>query len=153
MRRRPSPRGQSIVEFALILPVFLYLLLGVVDIGRVIFYQSLVNNAARDAARYALAHPDQTCSSGTCGVTTSAQTAAGMFGAQLSVCSATLYSATVLGAAGTTVPPACPNSNTTTATYGYVTVVVSVPFQPATALFTGAWTRTLSAQSTMLFRP
>ncbi|QSO50336.1 pilus assembly protein [Alicyclobacillus curvatus] len=45
--------GQSLVEFALVLPVLLLLLLGIIDFGRVLSAYYVVDHAARDAARYA----------------------------------------------------------------------------------------------------
>ena len=53
VRRAPSLRGQTMVELALILPLFLSLLLGIVILGVGVFYQQQVTNAAREAARYA----------------------------------------------------------------------------------------------------
>jgi hypothetical protein len=50
---RRSQEGQGLLEFALVLPVFLALLLGTVDIGRGIWANNTVANAAREAARYA----------------------------------------------------------------------------------------------------
>lgn len=44
-------RGQSLVEFALIFPVVIFLLLGFFDIGRVIFYYSSLSNAVREGTR------------------------------------------------------------------------------------------------------
>ena len=44
-------RGQSLIEFALILPIALFLILGFFDLGRAIFYYSSLTNAVREAAR------------------------------------------------------------------------------------------------------
>ncbi len=49
--------GQSLVEFALIIPVFLVLLLMAVDFGRLFFTYIQVSNAAREAAAYGAAQP------------------------------------------------------------------------------------------------
>ena len=51
--RRPSRRfrGQSLVEFALILPFFLLVLFGLVDMGRAVYLNSTLSQAAREAAR------------------------------------------------------------------------------------------------------
>ncbi len=61
--RRPCSRGQALVEFALVLPVMMFILLIVVDFGRL--YQSWIqlNNAARVGANYA-AMTAQTFTSG-----------------------------------------------------------------------------------------
>jgi TadE-like protein len=49
----PSPRGQTLVEFALILPLLLVVLLGVVDFGRVFTAGITMEAAARNAAEAA----------------------------------------------------------------------------------------------------
>ena len=46
-------RAQTMVELALVLPLFLSVLFGIVILGIGIFYQQQVTNAAREAARYA----------------------------------------------------------------------------------------------------
>ena len=48
-------KGQGIVEFALTLPIFLILMYGIFEFGRLIFIYSSVLNASREAARYAAA--------------------------------------------------------------------------------------------------
>jgi Flp pilus assembly protein TadG len=51
---RPKPAGQSLVEFALILPIFVLLLLAVFDLGRGIYTYNGLSEAARDIARTAI---------------------------------------------------------------------------------------------------
>lgn len=53
-RKRPSRRGQSLVEFALILPIFLLVLFGIVDLGRGVYAYNTIQNAAREAVRLAI---------------------------------------------------------------------------------------------------
>jgi hypothetical protein len=58
-------RGQSTIELALLLPVLLLLSVGTLDLGRAIFAYSVVYNASREGARYAIVHQcslDKTCS-------------------------------------------------------------------------------------------
>lgn len=55
-RSRPR-RGQSLVELALILPVCLWILLGIVDFGRVYYFTVAATNAAREGARYWASNP------------------------------------------------------------------------------------------------
>lgn len=54
VRHRHSSRGQSLVEFALVIPFLLVILLIVVDVGRTIFAFNTVSEAARTAARVAI---------------------------------------------------------------------------------------------------
>jgi len=56
--RRPSdsPRGQALAEFALIAPLFLMVLVGVIVLGIIVFYNQQLTNAAREAARFAAVH-------------------------------------------------------------------------------------------------
>jgi Flp pilus assembly protein TadG len=49
-------RGQSLVEFALVLPLFLIMLMAVIDVGRAIWAQNSLASAAREGARYAIVH-------------------------------------------------------------------------------------------------
>lgn len=48
--------GQAMVEFALILPVFLLILCGIIDFGWLFYNQLSLNNACREGARYAVVH-------------------------------------------------------------------------------------------------
>jgi Flp pilus assembly protein TadG len=54
-RNRERSRGQALVEFALILPVFLALTLGVVDGARLFSVYISLTNASREGALYASA--------------------------------------------------------------------------------------------------
>ena len=54
IHRRRRTRGQALVEFALVLPVFLLLLCGVLDFGFMLFNQLTVGSAAREGARAAV---------------------------------------------------------------------------------------------------
>jgi Flp pilus assembly protein TadG len=49
--RLTERRGQTLVEFALVLPIFLLLVFAVIDGGRYIFLSSALSNAAREGAR------------------------------------------------------------------------------------------------------
>src|SRR2546423_6933448 len=49
--RLSRPRGQAIVETALLLPILMLLVMGTADLGRVFYYSIAVTNAAREAAR------------------------------------------------------------------------------------------------------
>ena len=46
-------KGQTLVEFALLLPILLLLVIGMLEFGRVLNAWLIVNNGAREGARYA----------------------------------------------------------------------------------------------------
>ncbi|MCJ7624115.1 MAG: pilus assembly protein [Anaerolineaceae bacterium] len=50
-----SSQGQSLVEFALVLPILILLMIGILEFGYFFFIYSTVNNAAREAVRYGAA--------------------------------------------------------------------------------------------------
>ncbi len=47
-----ASRGQSLVELALVVPLLLLLMVGIIEIGRFAYYSILVSNAARAGAQY-----------------------------------------------------------------------------------------------------
>jgi Flp pilus assembly protein TadG len=57
-RRRTGTRGQSLAEFALVIPIFLLLLLGLMDFGFLLYSRMTVINAARDGARVGITLTD-----------------------------------------------------------------------------------------------
>lgn len=50
---RPVSRGQALVEFALILPLFIMILVGIIVLGMIVFFNQQLTNAAREGARFA----------------------------------------------------------------------------------------------------
>jgi len=57
--------GQSLVEFALTLPLLLLLVFTFLDLGRAVYYYSAVSNAVREGARFASVTPlDLYCAAG-----------------------------------------------------------------------------------------
>jgi Flp pilus assembly protein TadG len=56
-RRRRRDQGQTLVEFSLALIPFLFMLMGVVDLGRGIYTNNGVAQAAREIARATSVHP------------------------------------------------------------------------------------------------
>src|SRR5687767_2702585 len=52
--RSHGSRGQALVEFALVFPVAILLILAVFDVGRAVFIYNGLTNAAREGARLAV---------------------------------------------------------------------------------------------------
>ena len=56
--RGQRDRGAAAVEFALVLPLLLLLVLGIFEFGRVFNIQISLSNAAREGARHMAVHDD-----------------------------------------------------------------------------------------------
>jgi hypothetical protein len=54
--RRSRTRGQALAEFALLAPIFLFMIFGLIELGRAVYYSQILDSAARDGARYAVVH-------------------------------------------------------------------------------------------------
>ena len=65
MRRRAHTgpgrrgRGQALVEFALVIPLFLLMMVALFDLGRAVFAYNTLTNAAREGARLAIVNQYQ----------------------------------------------------------------------------------------------
>jgi hypothetical protein len=56
-----SQRGQSLVELALLLPLFLVVVLGIIETGRLWWTQQALTSAAREGLRIATQHATKDC--------------------------------------------------------------------------------------------
>lgn len=52
LSRRRSERGQDLVEYALVLPILLLLIFGILEFALIIFSYNTISDAARQGARY-----------------------------------------------------------------------------------------------------
>jgi Flp pilus assembly protein TadG len=59
-RRSHYGRGQSLVEVALVLPILLIIMMGLLDFGRAFYIQVALRDAADEGAVYAAIHPNDT---------------------------------------------------------------------------------------------
>jgi Flp pilus assembly protein TadG len=60
MKHRRKEKGQSLLEFALALPVLLIILAGVLDLGRAYYVYVALTDAAAEGATYAAIKPSDT---------------------------------------------------------------------------------------------
>jgi Flp pilus assembly protein TadG len=118
-------RGQALVEWALVLPLLLLMILVTIDMGRAVYYYSVIYNAAREGARYGVI--DYTDTPGI--VAAAENLAVGLDTSALDV------STFVNG------PP--PTNIRVTVTYQFI------PATPMVAALFGSSTITLTSQSTM----
>jgi Flp pilus assembly protein TadG len=56
-KKHICPRAQALVEFALLLPLLLVLIIGAMDLGRVFYFKIILTNAAREGANYLSRNP------------------------------------------------------------------------------------------------
>ena len=52
LRDHKKEKGQALVEFALTFTLFLFLVVGIIEVGRLLFYTTAITTAAREGARY-----------------------------------------------------------------------------------------------------
>jgi Flp pilus assembly protein TadG len=107
--------GQALVEFALVLPVMMLVLLVAIDFGRLFFSYVQITNAAREGAAYGISAPDDNA-----GINAVAQQ-------ETNVQSQSQGSAGTLTVTTTCAPEACATAKTS-ATRNVVTVTASQPF-------------------------
>lgn len=129
--RRHRSRGQALVEFALVIPVFLLVLCGILDFGFMLFTRMSVINATREGARAGIMVADASTIPDI--VQNRVISAAAQAGLGLTV--ANVSSVTCVGTAPSPAPPTCDwtqysSSNTTGAQPGdsvLVTVTYDYP--------------------------
>ena len=54
MKENRRVPGQALVEFALVFPLILLIIILFIDLGRIVYFYSALNNAVREGARYAI---------------------------------------------------------------------------------------------------
>jgi Flp pilus assembly protein TadG len=165
--RQRHRRGQALVEFALVFPIFLAMLFGLVDAGRYIYMNSVVSQAAREAARLVavqaswIGSSDPSCNTvggPVCPASAAALQADALAAANRmvapfgSIPAANLYvrcdsPGTVLSSAWTT-GPAC--TATTGASGQLVSVRLVLTFSPFTPLISHIGTLVTSGAATMV---
>ncbi len=136
--------GQALVEFSLVLIPFMWMLLGIVDLGRGIYISNGVAQAAREIARADSVHA---CDSSPCSLGTSPETT--------SVVNTQKGLIPGLAGSGASITFTCTDvSDTVVANCGsdsstdyYVRVTVTVPFSVITPLLSMVAPTTLSSTS------
>lgn len=133
--RRRRSAGQSMVEFALILPLFLLLVFGVLDFGRAVYADSTITNAAREGARFGIITPSPT---------SAVQAKVQQYAATLAIPASHVRVSCVTADSTDDCANAQPGDQITVAvTYTYVPVVVNIGSFVAPSL-------TLATQATMV---
>jgi PKD repeat protein len=143
--RHKVGRGQAMVEFALVVPLFMLLLLAAVDFGRMFFSYVQINNAAREAAAYAATAPTDTTA-----ILARAQSEKNVQAQRGE--NAITISTSCVNAAGTTI--ACSTSSAGAGAGSQIKVVATEPFNFLTpfigGFFGSPFNISASASSTVL---
>jgi len=74
-RRRPRSRGQSLVEFSLVLIPFVFIMMGIFDLGRGIYMMNGTAEEAREIARVTSVHSGCPLNAVSCDLGSSTETA------------------------------------------------------------------------------
>src|SRR6476661_5015651 len=130
---RAGSRAQALVEFALVAPLFFLLIFAVIDFGRYVYYVQILNNAAREGARYAIVHgnnsldatgPTSSDPSGSAVKTVVRQYAVGVIGDSSVLVVTPTWNPSTLNGRGTEV--------TVRVSYPFHSVIPVVPIPPVT---------------------
>jgi Flp pilus assembly protein TadG len=126
--------AQALVEFALIMPLLVLLLMGIIDLGRGVYAYNVLASSAREGARFGILDP-----SNTSGIQTQAKA-----------------NTVALASSAITVTVDCSNNGTTftsapcSASNAYLRVTVTYTFQPVTFIIPSV---TLNGRSMMAIEP
>jgi Flp pilus assembly protein TadG len=130
--RRNRSRGQSLVEFALVLPVFMVLVFGILDGGRAILTYNDVAQATRNVARVASVTCFDTATR--CDATTSGAPVADAIGEQLAFQGTVTWTVTCIDPDTNAPPGACNPGHivrvTATSTVDFATPVIGQALGP-----------------------
>jgi Flp pilus assembly protein TadG len=148
MRRwRRDDGAQSLVEFALVLPVFLLLVFGILDLARAVWEENELAFAAREGTRWAIVHGSSASpQAGPGSVTYSAGPPTTDSGVTTAVLNYTI------GIPGVTVTSAWPDGNNNRNSRVSVDVTADFVPLPSQYLLNGALTITLRGGSLLVIQ-
>lgn len=135
MRARRDERGIALVEFALILPIMVVLIVGIFDVALAVWQSNTLASAVREGTRYAIVHGSSSSDPSGPGDVAAIET---------------LVRSSAIGLSGVTVTSTWPDG--TNARGSRVRVAASVPYSPVLSqLFAGGGLNvTLRAQSELV---
>jgi Flp pilus assembly protein TadG len=138
MGRWRENQGSSLIEFSLIALMFVVLLFGIVEMGRMVLVYTSIANAARAGARYAIVHGANRTGSGVNGPSGPGSTA------QVQTVVQNFASVGLLDTSKLTITVSYSKSNSVGST---VSVTVAYPYDPLVTYFNSMLSTTLSSTS------
>jgi len=139
--RWQAENGTALMEFSLIAFTFVLLLLGVVEMGRMILVYTTIANAAKVGERYAIVHGGDRTGTGVNGPSGPASSNT----SQVQTVVQNFSSAGLLTTSNLVITVAYPNGTNTAGSP--VTVTVTYPYDPFIAFFNPLLNQTLSSTS------
>jgi Flp pilus assembly protein TadG len=148
--KQPSRRGAAMVEAAIILPVFLVLTLGMIDLGIAVFQNNAICEASRQGARIASVHGAFAADDGSGAIWgPAAYTGAGNSTAAIPTAMRTAGALAGLNTANVTISVSWPTGTNSVLTNDTVQVQVSALWSPVIFYVFGNKSVTLTATSIM----
>ncbi len=138
-QRWRSDRGQNLVEFSLISFMFIIVLLGVVEMGRMVLVFTTIANAARAGARYAIVHGGDRTGSGVNGPSGPGSVT------QIQTVVTNFASAGLLNTSNLTITVTYPNGNNNAGSK--VDVTVTYTYDPLVRYFSSILSQVLGSTS------
>ena len=136
--RWSEEQGDSLVEFSLVCLMFIILLFGVVEIGRMVLVYTSIANAARAGSRYAIVHGADRTGSGVNGPSGPGSTT------QVQTVVQNFASVGLLDTSRLVIAVNYPNGNSVGST---VSVTVSYPYDPFVTYFNPMLSTTIATTS------
>jgi Flp pilus assembly protein TadG len=131
-------QGSALIEFSLVALMFIVLLFGVVEMGRMVLVYTSIANAARAGARYAIVHGADRTGSGVDGPSGPGSTT------QVQTVVQNFASVGLLDTSRLTIAVSYPSGNGVGST---VSVTVSYPYDPLVTYFNSFLSTTLASTS------
>lgn len=139
VRRLRMDEGSALVEFSLIAFTFIIVLLGVVEMGRMLLVYTTMANAARAGARYAIVHGGERTGTGVNGPSGPGNTA------QVQTVVQNFASAGLLNTSNLTINVTYPTGLNTAGSP--VSVTVTYPYDPLVIFFNSMLSTTMGSTS------
>ena len=151
-RNRKQRNATTLVETAIVISVCLLFLFGIVEYGRFLMIQHLINNAAREGARRAVAGTNTATPTTTADIQNTVTTA--LAGQYLQNVSITVYKAdpTTGASQGVWTDTAFGDGIAVKVTGDYQPMLPTLVLQKGLAVFSGFQTQTITVKATALMR-
>ncbi len=145
MDRWREDRGSSLIEFTLISFMFVILLLGIVEMGRMVLVYTTIANAARAGARYAIVHGGGRTGPGATGVDAASGPGSPCTCSQIQTVVKNFASAGLLSTSALTITVSYPDGDNKAGSH--VTVKVAYTYDPFVNYFGTLLNKSLGSTS------